>query len=70
MEISKIRLVVFDLETTNPPENYKKHEIIEIAGIEIIDQCQAISLKAQTAHFYLCLLTFLVLENFKKLTLL
>lgn len=35
MEITKVRLVVFDLETTNPPENYQKHEIIEIAGIEI-----------------------------------
>lgn len=28
-----------------------------------IDQCQAISLRAQAAHFYLCLLTFLVLEK-------
>lgn len=35
MEITKTRLVVFDLETTNPPENYQKHEIIEIAAIEV-----------------------------------
>lgn len=30
-----------------------------------IDQCQTISLKAQTAHFHLCLLTFLCLEKEK-----
>ena len=28
-----------------------------------LDQCQAISLQAQTAHFHLCLLTFLCLEK-------
>lgn len=38
MNNPKTRLVVFDLETTNPPEkDYKKHEIIEIAAIEIVE---------------------------------
>lgn len=32
----KIRLVVFDLETTNNPAKNYKHEIIEIAAIEIM----------------------------------
>lgn len=36
MKINEICLVVFDLETTNPPENYQKHEIIEIAGVEVM----------------------------------
>jgi len=35
MDNLKTRFVVFDLETTNNPEKNYKHEIIEIAGIEI-----------------------------------
>ena len=33
----KKRLVVFDLETTNAPERNYRHEIIEIAAIEIME---------------------------------
>lgn len=33
-----------------------------------IDQCQAISFNAQTSHFYLCLLSFLVLEKERLIT--
>jgi len=36
MGITETRFIVFDIETTNPPENYKKHEIIEVGGLEIM----------------------------------
>ena len=37
MDSLKKRLVVFDLETTNAPERNYRHEIIEIAAIEIME---------------------------------
>lgn len=37
MDGLKKRLVVFDLETTNAPERDYRHEVIEIAAIEIME---------------------------------